>query len=212
MSYAETLITVYDLLFGLMLTSSQEVYERLVVNVGWLAEAGLSSAERGVISIPNPGATGPHRACLLSRLWASISQLKMHNTSLASCDRMVSCPIDLCILFNACWAIPWFGEMFAARSHTSAVRYKLGYHFSEERKIKWGNVAAFPKGFQGCVEGWRENNGTSTRSLVALHTQTKILVVLMQSKDPARDLDRVVRWCLRNMKTCGTRSYLQECR
>lgn len=48
--------------------------------------------------------------------------------------------------------------------------------------MKWVNAVHFPKGFEGTVEAWRENNGINTNSVIGLHQQTKILVVVVESR------------------------------
>lgn len=124
---------------------------------------------------------------------------------------MQTCALDLCILFNACYEQEWFREMFTAKSRVSPIRYQVGYNYSEDRKIKWANVAQWEEGFEGAVTGWRESKVIHNNSIISFHKQTQIVVVLFESKFHVSSLDlrRVIEWCTTNAKNTK-KKVLQE--
>lgn len=91
---------------------------------------------------------------------------------------MQTCALDLCLLFNACYENVWFREMYVARTHSSPIRYQLGYNYSENRNIKWTNVAQLEEGFEGAVVGWRENKIMLNNSVIAHHRELNTIIVL----------------------------------
>lgn len=127
---------------------------------------------------------------------------------------MLTCCIDLCILTVDSFKYPQFKPMFTAKTHTSPVRFQTGFNFSEERKIKWETLMPWDSSFIGVCSGFRENNGTRNNSMVAYHRDTDIIVVLLESRFQFRtdDATKVVEWCMRNMKNCRKKTYLEECR
>lgn len=137
-------ISFLEMMYGLMITSTLELYDHLLLNLGYLLycehqkshdhallEAILSHM---MVVVPRKQRDKDHLYTgeCLAEMRHTIQELKMLCTELCANEhyQMITCCIDLCILTVDSLEYPQFRPMMAARSHTSSIRFQTGFNFS----------------------------------------------------------------------------------